>query len=259
MDYFVGKICPYCKTEIKEGEAVTVCPSCGIAHHEGCWNENRGCTTFGCEQQNSVQTTTVNTVCPNCGKEHVPGAEFCPYCGTSFSASAQAPQWNANPAQPGAYPAGNMQPTFTPAQAQAPQFNANPAQPGAYPAGNMQPTFTPAPGGNPKPKINADMIADKIAKKGSRIVAYICGLFSGLASIVLGIVSFCLDTGSYLHYESYGGDAYTGIQHASAGAGNNVRALADIVKFGFGSLLLVVGVAICCFFVSKIIEAKTKE
>ena len=36
MDEYVGKICPYCKTEIKEGEEVKVCPECGIPHHAAC-------------------------------------------------------------------------------------------------------------------------------------------------------------------------------------------------------------------------------
>lgn len=44
MDEYVGKICPYCKTEIKEGEDVKVCPECGIPHHAACWEENKGCT-----------------------------------------------------------------------------------------------------------------------------------------------------------------------------------------------------------------------
>ena len=51
MDEYVGKICPYCKTEIKEGEDVKVCPECGIPHHAACWEENKGCTTFGCKEQ----------------------------------------------------------------------------------------------------------------------------------------------------------------------------------------------------------------
>jgi len=37
MDEYVGKICPHCKTEIKEGDEVKVCPECGIPHHAACW------------------------------------------------------------------------------------------------------------------------------------------------------------------------------------------------------------------------------
>lgn len=63
MDEYVGKICPYCKTEIKEGDEVKVCPECGIPHHATCWEENKGCTTFGCKEQQTNPTD----VCSNCG------------------------------------------------------------------------------------------------------------------------------------------------------------------------------------------------
>ena len=47
MENYIGKVCPFCKTEIKEGDALKVCPACGIPHDEGCWEEKKGCTTFG--------------------------------------------------------------------------------------------------------------------------------------------------------------------------------------------------------------------
>ena len=31
MEDYVGKICPFCKTEIKEGDSVKVCPACGMS------------------------------------------------------------------------------------------------------------------------------------------------------------------------------------------------------------------------------------
>ena len=45
---FIGKICPYCKTEFKEGDDVVVCSNCEMPHHKECWIENKACTTFGC-------------------------------------------------------------------------------------------------------------------------------------------------------------------------------------------------------------------
>lgn len=48
MNGYVGKICPYCKAEIKEGDDVVICSSCEMPHHKDCWIENQGCTTFGC-------------------------------------------------------------------------------------------------------------------------------------------------------------------------------------------------------------------
>lgn len=87
MENYIGKICPFCKTEIKEGDAVKVCPSCGIPHHEGCWEENKGCTTFGCvEQHYEAQGTNPTDVCSNCGATLGDGQQFCPKCGTAKNA-----------------------------------------------------------------------------------------------------------------------------------------------------------------------------
>ena len=42
------KTCPYCQTPIQPGAPVIVCNACGSTHHAECWQQNRGCTTFGC-------------------------------------------------------------------------------------------------------------------------------------------------------------------------------------------------------------------
>lgn len=83
MENYIGKTCPYCKTEIKEGEEIKVCPACGIPHHSGCWEENKGCTTFGCSEQHyEVQGTNPTEVCNKCGAPLGDGQAFCPKCGT---------------------------------------------------------------------------------------------------------------------------------------------------------------------------------
>lgn len=82
MENYIGKVCPYCKAEIKEGEGIKVCPACGIPHHIGCWEENKGCTTFGCSEQHyEVQGTNPTDVCQNCGATLSYGQMFCPKCG----------------------------------------------------------------------------------------------------------------------------------------------------------------------------------
>lgn len=87
MNKYVGKICPYCKTEIKEGDEVKVCPECGIPHHAACWEENKGCTTFGCKEQHyEEQHTNPMDVCQNCGAPLGDEQEFCPKCGTPKNA-----------------------------------------------------------------------------------------------------------------------------------------------------------------------------
>lgn len=45
---YIGKTCPYCKTPLTEKDAVVVCNVCDMPHHLSCWQDNQGCTTFGC-------------------------------------------------------------------------------------------------------------------------------------------------------------------------------------------------------------------
>ncbi len=86
MENYVGKICPFCKTEITAEDTVKVCSACGIPHHEGCWEENRGCTTFGCSEQHyEAQGTNPTEVCTNCGATLGDGQAFCAKCGAPKS------------------------------------------------------------------------------------------------------------------------------------------------------------------------------
>ena len=43
MENNTGKICPLCKTEIRDEDPAKVCPACGVSHHEICWENNNGC------------------------------------------------------------------------------------------------------------------------------------------------------------------------------------------------------------------------
>lgn len=45
---YFGKTCPYCKTPLLETDVVAVCGTCDMPHHLSCWQDNQGCTTFGC-------------------------------------------------------------------------------------------------------------------------------------------------------------------------------------------------------------------
>lgn len=44
----VGGTCPYCRAEIFPTDRTRVCPACHTPHHADCWEENKGCTVFGC-------------------------------------------------------------------------------------------------------------------------------------------------------------------------------------------------------------------
>lgn len=63
----------------------------------------------------------------------------------------------------------------------------------------------------------------------------------GVISIGLSIKCFSFKELDYEPKSMYGGDAFTGIQNAGAQTSENVKELANIVKFGFGSVLLVTG------------------
>ncbi len=65
----------------------------------------------------------------------------------------------------------------------------------------------------------------------------------GAIAIVMAIVCFALSPGDNQYNSSYGGDAYTGIQNAAAQTARNIVRTNTIIKIGFGSLLLVAGIA----------------
>ena len=42
-------VCPYCRAPLGDDPANrTICPACGTPHHTDCFQENGGCTVFGC-------------------------------------------------------------------------------------------------------------------------------------------------------------------------------------------------------------------
>ncbi len=83
------KVCPYCMMPIQQGERVISCPKCGIPHHRDCWDENGGCTTYGCDggstSQTSITTTNSSPDYLSDLQSHLPSARTCPYCQTEIS------------------------------------------------------------------------------------------------------------------------------------------------------------------------------
>ncbi len=74
----VGENCPYCQTPIKPGVPVLICNECGMPHHAECWQENHGCTTFGCQGSPAVvQGTAALPALHPTPSGHLP----CPFCG----------------------------------------------------------------------------------------------------------------------------------------------------------------------------------
>ncbi|MGE5380209.1 MAG: RDD family protein [Methylocystaceae bacterium] len=76
-----GKKCPYCQQFIEnEGEAI-ICSGCGNPHHQDCWNENGGCTTFGCRFAPAQEaprrvSQPLRVIAPS----GTAGSVICPYC-----------------------------------------------------------------------------------------------------------------------------------------------------------------------------------
>ena len=94
----------------------------------------------------------------------------------------------------------------------------------------------------------------KAMKKLISLIGNLGGIVSGIIAIVFAFNIKGMSIGSYESNEYYGGDAYTGIQQASAQAANNVQDLARIVRTGFFALFLVIGIALICFFITRLIK-----
>lgn len=157
-------------------------------------------------------------LCPGCGAANEDTTAFCVKCGTKLDSAPQQPAADA---------------TVPPQGTAVPPQQPYAAAPGAG-AGYVSP---------------ADKLAG-IAEKNSKLIPII-GILSGILSVILGIITMAKDTGLYAITETYGGDAYTGIQNAAAYTAINVHHLIESVNFGLGSLLIVLGIAIACYFALK--------
>ena len=138
MNKYVGKICPYCKTEFKVNDEIVVCSECEMPHHKDCWIDNQGCTTFGCDgtiksPENGTNSVTAKELsldlsdnpsnqesyvyCTKCGAKNFSGSAFCCKCGSPIQSVSETilssgPQYtqaepNGNPysyVQQGYYP-----------------------------------------------------------------------------------------------------------------------------------------------------------
>lgn len=80
----LGKTCPFCKTPFKDKDTIAVCDSCDMPHHLSCWQENEGCTTFGCNGlRQAAKPAGVAAFCAQCGTPLSEEHSFCPNCGTA--------------------------------------------------------------------------------------------------------------------------------------------------------------------------------
>jgi hypothetical protein len=77
----VNSTCPYCR-ELIAGPDHQACPGCHTPHHPACWQENRGCTVFGCqyappdEPKMSVSSPVVHSTSHSLGQGPNLGGRF---------------------------------------------------------------------------------------------------------------------------------------------------------------------------------------
>ena len=81
----------------------------------------------------------------------------------------------------------------------------------------------------------------------------------GILSIIFSIRFFNMEDGSYEPNATYGGDAYTGMQNASAQAANNIQDLTKNVNKGMGYMLMIAGLTLISIGVSPVSCEKKKE
>lgn len=160
--------------------------------------------------------------CMVCGAEIPEGATFCSKCGAKVAAERSDNTANQGSGSATAY-------TYV----RTAQDNLGGAQ---------QPnTFNPP----------------RKEKSGKGKVFYIIGMTSGIVSVLFGILWwFRRYYFGYMELETYGGDAYTGIQNAAAETANTLSSLGDAMCDWFSVLFIVLGLAIFCYFGSKLMEKK---
>ena len=251
MNPYIGKICPFCKTEFKEGDDIVVCSSCDMPHHKDCWIENQGCSTFGClgtikaanGGSSSVTATELQydaptVFCSKCGARHETSSTFCTCCGAPLQTPQAQPQPTAYTAPAPAYTA----PTYTP-----PAQNYNPAPTYTPPAQNYNAGYNTNPGYNAgsNPYSQAVLDPDGIALIGPRQDSYV-PKFQTLkrtgGSAGWNWAAFLLTPAWFLYRKMYG----IGIGLVCASA------LINLLEAPFLSLLLLIAEIVLSIFANKL-------
>lgn len=91
-------MCSYCQSPLADGETQTPCPDCGASHHAECWQENGGCSVYGCKQTPVTEARTAmevpvswwgqeNKPCPSCSQQILAAALRCRHCGATFQSA----------------------------------------------------------------------------------------------------------------------------------------------------------------------------
>ena len=97
-------------------------------------------------------------------------------------------------------------------------------------------------------------------KLNFKIIICIVGIILGVVTMLIGVMS---DEFNYSYYgygekETYGGDAYTGMQNAAAQTATNVYRLYQTVQVFSKSLLIILGVFIVLHYALMLYETVKK-
>ncbi len=88
----------------------------------------------------------------------------------------------------------------------------------------------------------------------------LAGMLVGAVIVILGIAMFGRNAGATRDSSiAFGADFYTEVYRAAAGTANNVRRLAELVRTGFGSLLLATGLLTICGNGAKLTALSPKK
>lgn len=92
------EVCSVCCSPLLPGEETIICPDCKKVYHKTCWNDNNGCTTYGCSSvgclnpaplkvggNETASCATRKMVCPHCGISLTADVTFCWSCGRNLT------------------------------------------------------------------------------------------------------------------------------------------------------------------------------
>jgi hypothetical protein len=57
----ISSVCPYCREEMNQKDPIVECELCSTRLHKVCWDENRQCTTWGCDSRKARSKPQMNT------------------------------------------------------------------------------------------------------------------------------------------------------------------------------------------------------
>ena len=83
----------------------------------------------------------------------------------------------------------------------------------------------------------------------------IVGIIGGIVSLAFSASVYKLDVGSTVRQQTYGGDAYTGIQNAGATAATNIVYMNTILRTGLSALLAVIGIHMICYYTMHLLDS----